>query len=262
MEEGAVTHAWLADFGLTRRVGGARRLTVSGQVLGTIDYVAPEQIEGGRVDGRADQYSLGCVLFECLTGVVPFRRDSELAVLWAHVNDPPPRIAEHRPELPTALDDAIGQALAKAPGDRYPSCGALVAAAQAALTGTGAAPAGVRPRVGGPGRRRPGPAWLARRPVVLLATAALLVAVVVVAILVARDGRAPAGPAAPTLVRNPTPIPSPSRWTRARTLSPPRRTPTPCGWRPRPRAEAVCWPALTQAPTRSGRSCCAMLRPG
>ena len=90
MEDGAVTHAYLADFGLTRRIGGARGLTVSGQVLGTIDYVAPEQVEGGQVDGRADQYSLGCVLFECLTGEVPFRRDSELAVLWAHVNDPPP----------------------------------------------------------------------------------------------------------------------------------------------------------------------------
>ena len=68
VEEGAVTHAYLADFGLTKRIGGARGLTVSGQVLGTIDYVAPEQVEGGPVNGRADQYSLGCVLFECLTG--------------------------------------------------------------------------------------------------------------------------------------------------------------------------------------------------
>jgi serine/threonine protein kinase len=75
VEDGAVTHAYLADFGLTKRVGGARGLTVSGQVLGTIDYVAPEQIEGGQVDGRADQYSLGCVLFESLAGTVPFRRD-------------------------------------------------------------------------------------------------------------------------------------------------------------------------------------------
>jgi YVTN family beta-propeller protein len=203
MEEGSVTHAYLADFGLTRRVGGARRLTVSGQVLGTIDYVAPEQVEGGPVDGRADQYSLGCVLFECLTGVVPFRRDSELAVLWAHVNDPPPRIAEHRPDLPDTLDEAVGWALAKAPGDRYPSCGALVDTAQAALTGT--SPAGGRPRIGrrtGRGRRRPWPVGLARLPVpALAATAAVLVAVVLaVALLVVRDGRAPAGPAAPTPV--------------------------------------------------------------
>jgi serine/threonine protein kinase len=141
MEDGAVTHAYLADFGLTKRVGAAGGLTVSGQVLGTIDYVAPEQVEGGRVDGRADQYSLGCVLFECLTGVVPFRRDSELAVLWAHVHDPPPHLREYRPELPAALDDAIDRALAKAPGDRHPSCGVLVAAAHAALAGAAPPPA-------------------------------------------------------------------------------------------------------------------------
>jgi YVTN family beta-propeller protein len=208
VEDGAVAHAYLADFGLTRRVGGGvRGLTVSGQVLGTIDYVAPEQVEGGQVDGRADQYSLGCVLFECLTGTLPFRRASELAVLWAHVHDPPPRIGEHRSDLPAALDEAIGRALAKAPSDRHPSCGALVASAQAALAG--AAPAGGRRRLGRPnghrggrGRRRPWLAGLARRPVlVLAATAGVLLAVVLaVAVLLARDGRAPAGPAAPTVV--------------------------------------------------------------
>ena len=94
------------------------------------------------------------MLFECLTGEVPFRRDSELAVLWAHVHDPPPRVGEHRPDLPAALDDVIGRALAKAPGDRYPSCGALVAAAQAALGG--AAPAGLRHRLGRAVGRRAG----------------------------------------------------------------------------------------------------------
>ena len=203
MEEGAVTQAWLADFGLTRRVGGARRLTMSGQVLGTIDYVAPEQVEGGQVDGRADQYSLGCVLFECLTGVVPFRRDSELAVLWAHVNDPPPRVGEYRPDLPAGLDEVVDRALAKAPGDRHPSCAALVAAAEAALVGT--APADLRHRVGRRarrGRRRPGLPGLTRRSsLVLTITAAALSAVLlVVAVLLARDGRAPAGPAAPTVV--------------------------------------------------------------
>ena len=206
VEEGAVAHAYLADFGLTKRIGGARGLTVSGQVLGTIDYVAPEQVEGGPVDGRADQYSLGCVLFECLTGVVPFRRDSELAVLWAHVHDPPPRIGEHRPDLPAALDDVIGRALAKAPGDRYPSCGALVAAAQAALAG--AAPSGLRHRIGravgrrAGHRRRPGRSGLTRRSsLVLTITAAVLSAVLlVVAVLLARDGGAPAGPTAPAVV--------------------------------------------------------------
>jgi YVTN family beta-propeller protein len=205
VEEGSVTHAYLADFGLTKRVGGARGLTASGQVLGTIDYVAPEQVEGGPVDGRADQYALGCVLFESLTGVVPFQRDSELAVLWAHVNDPPPRIGEHRPDLPVALDDAIGRALAKAPGDRHPSCGALAAAAQAALTE--AAPAGLRHRLRravrrrAGHRRRPGLSGLTRRSsLVLTITAAVLSAVLLVAaVIVARDEGAPAGPAAPAV---------------------------------------------------------------
>ena len=160
MEEGAVTHVYLADFGLTRRVGGARGLTASGQVLGTIDYVAPEQVEGRTVDGRADQYSLGCVLFECLTGEVPFRRDTELAVLWAHVHDPPPPIGERRPDLPAPLDAAIARALAKAPGDRYPSCEALVATAQAALAGT--APPPMRRRARRPARGRAGAG--SRRP--------------------------------------------------------------------------------------------------
>jgi YVTN family beta-propeller protein len=204
MEEGAVTQAYLADFGLTRRVGGARRLTVSGQVLGTIDYIAPEQVEGSPVDGRADQYSLGCVLFECLTGVVPFRRDSELAVLWAHVHDPPPQLREHRPDLPAALDDAIGRALAKAPGDRHPSCGALVTTAQAALTG--AAPAGPRHRLRGPAGRRAGPGrrrpWLTRRSSLLLTvTAGVLSAMLLsAAVLLARDGGAPAVPTTPAVL--------------------------------------------------------------
>ena len=203
MDGGVVAHAYLADFGLTRRIGGARGLTVSGQVLGTIDYVAPEQVEGGPVDGRADQYSLACVLFECLTGAVPFRRDTELAVLWAHVHDPPPRIGEYRPDLPAALDDAIGRALAKAPGDRYPSCEALVATAQAALAG--AAPARSRQRLRRPAgrrldrrRRRP---WLAgltpHASLMLTVTAGVLSAVLLLlAVLLARDQGTPAGPAA------------------------------------------------------------------
>jgi YVTN family beta-propeller protein len=206
VEDGAVAHAYLADFGLTKRIGGARSLTVSGQVLGTIDYVAPEQVEGGQIDGRADQYSLGCVLFECLTGVVPFQRDSELAVLWAHVHDPPPRVRDHRPDLPAALDDAIGRALAKASGDRYLSCAAMVAAAQAALTAV--APAGLRHRIGRAlgrrlGRRRR-PRLTRRSSLVLTVAAGLLSAVVlVVAVLLARDGAAPASPTAPAVVPAP-----------------------------------------------------------
>jgi DNA-binding beta-propeller fold protein YncE len=203
LESGAVAHAWLADFGLTKRVGGTRGLTVSGQVLGTIDYVAPEQVEGGPVNGLADQYSLACVLFECLTGQVPFRRDSELAVLWAHVHDPPPQLREYRADLPAALDEVIGRALAKEPGDRYPSCGALIAAAQAALAG--AAPSGLRHRisraVGRRARRRRRPGLTRRSSLVLSLTAAALSAVLlVVAVILARDRGAPAGPATPAVV--------------------------------------------------------------
>jgi YVTN family beta-propeller protein len=205
VEGGSVAHAYLADFGLTRRVGGPRGLTVSGQVLGTIDYVAPEQVEGGKVDGLADQYSLACVLFECLTGTVPFRRASELAVLWAHVNDPPPRLGEHRPDLPAALDEVIGRALAKAPGHRHPSCGALIAAAHAALTDT--TPAGVRHRGRRPtgrraGRRRRRP-WLTRHSsLVLTVTAGVLSAVLLAAaVLLARDGGTPAVPTTPAANR-------------------------------------------------------------
>jgi YVTN family beta-propeller protein len=200
MEDGAVTHAYLADFGLTRRIGGARRLTVSGQVLGTIDYTAPEQVEGGPVTGLVDQYSLGCVLYECLTGVVPFRRDTELAVLWAHVHDPPPRIGDHRPDLPAALDAAIGRSLAKAPGDRYPSCQALIATVQAALAG--AAPASLRHRVGrGVARGHRGHGWpglagLARLPVAAATAMVLLTVVLAVAALLPREGRAPVRPTA------------------------------------------------------------------
>jgi YVTN family beta-propeller protein len=146
------------------------------------------------------------VLFECLTGTVPFRGDSELAVLWAHVHDPPPRIRDHRPDLPAALDDAIGRALAKAPGDRYLSCAAMVATAQAALTGV--TPAGLRHRIGRtlgrrPGRRRrPGLRGLTRRSSLVLTVAAGLLSAVllVVAVLLARDGAAPTVPTAPAVL--------------------------------------------------------------
>ena len=75
--------------------------------VGTIDYVTPEQIEGGTIDGRADVYSLGCVLYECLAGEKPFDRDSEQSVVFAHLNEPPPRITDVRPELPAAFDETV-----------------------------------------------------------------------------------------------------------------------------------------------------------
>jgi ABC-type transport system substrate-binding protein/tRNA A-37 threonylcarbamoyl transferase component Bud32/streptogramin lyase len=128
-------HAYVCDFGLARHVSSVSSLTSDRGFVGTIDYVPPEQIEGGTIDGRADVYSLGCVLYECLAGAGPFDRDSELSVLFAHLNDPPPRLTDLRPELPVAFDSVFETALAKSPGDRYGTCSELVSAGRAALRG-------------------------------------------------------------------------------------------------------------------------------
>ena len=128
-------HAYVCDFGLARHLSSAGSLTTDRGLVGTIDYIPPEQIEGGDIDGRADVYSLGCVLFECLAGTRPFDRESELSVVFAHLNEPPPRLSDLRPELPAAFDDVFVTALAKSPGERYSSCGELVEAAHAALQG-------------------------------------------------------------------------------------------------------------------------------
>jgi WD40 repeat protein/tRNA A-37 threonylcarbamoyl transferase component Bud32 len=125
-------HVYLADFGITKRVSDETGIG-DDSLLGTIDYVAPEQIAGEEVDGRADVYSLGCVLYECLVGQPPFRRDSELAVVFAHLEAEPPWPSAQRPELPAALDAVIARALAKEREERYPSCREF---AQAALAVT------------------------------------------------------------------------------------------------------------------------------
>src|SRR5580765_1581000 len=128
-------HAYVCDFGLARHVSSVSSLTGERGFVGTIDYVPPEQIEGGTIDARADVYSLGCVLYECLAGVRPYDRDSELSVVFAHLNEPPPRLTDARPDLPAAFDEVFATALAKSPDDRYASCGELAAAARAALHG-------------------------------------------------------------------------------------------------------------------------------
>jgi serine/threonine protein kinase len=125
-------HVYLADFGLTRRLADPAMPAGEALSLGTPTYASPEQIEGGEVDGRADLYSLGCVLYECLTGEVPYPRASKLAVLWAHVQESPPRLSEHS-DLPEGLDGVIATALAKDPDERYGTCRELVDAARSAL---------------------------------------------------------------------------------------------------------------------------------
>src|SRR3954454_20540358 len=128
-------HAYLADFGLAKHASSVSSLTADHAFVGTIAYVSPEQIRGEEIDGRADVYSLGCVLYECLAGAPPFDRESELAVVYAHLNERPARLADSRPELPDGFDDVIRTATAKDPGDRFASCTELVRAARGALAG-------------------------------------------------------------------------------------------------------------------------------
>jgi len=120
---GDADHVYLSDFGLSKQAVSVSTLTSTGQFLGTLDYVAPEQIQGQKVDGRADQYGLACAVVEMLTGAPPFRRDDSMALMWAQLEAPPPRLTERRPELPAALDNVIAAAMSKAPAGRYASCG-------------------------------------------------------------------------------------------------------------------------------------------
>ena len=127
-------HAYLADFGLATAAHG-RGLTRTGELLGTVDYVSPEQARGEALDARSDAWSLAAVLFECLTGVPPFHRESELASLTARVEAPAPAPSSLRPHLPAALDPVLARGLALVPAERYPSAGAFLAAARAAVGG-------------------------------------------------------------------------------------------------------------------------------
>jgi YVTN family beta-propeller protein len=165
----ASDRAYLADFGLTRLSSDPNPEPGIGASLGTIDYVAPEQIRGDALDGRADIYSLGCVLFECLTGSGPFSNRSDVALLYAHLEEIPP--------APPGLEDVMRKALAKDPHDRYRTCGELVEAAARTL--------------GVSHERR------ARRRVLAVAAAVAVVAMAVVAGLLARSGPPTQGTAGP-----------------------------------------------------------------
>jgi hypothetical protein len=129
-------HAYITDFGVARNVATQSGLTQTGRFVGTLDYVAPEQISGEPIDARVDVYALGCLLFKLLTGEVPFPREGEAARLYAHLNDPPPAPSLYATAVPMALDDVVVRAMSKSPDDRYPSAGDLGRAAQAALSGS------------------------------------------------------------------------------------------------------------------------------
>ena len=125
-------HVYLCDFGLSRAPNEAR-LTGTGQFLGTIDYVAPEQIQSEPVTAAGDIYALAAVLCECLTGEVPFPKPTDAATLYAQVMEPPPRLTDRRPELPPAIDEVIARGMAKEPGDRPASATELIDDARRAI---------------------------------------------------------------------------------------------------------------------------------
>jgi serine/threonine protein kinase len=132
--EGEAMHCILTDFGLMKNVATtAAPLTRAGSFLGSCDYAAPEQLLGERIDARVDVYALGCMLYQAVTGVVPFPRPVSAATMLAHMDEPPPVVSEHAPDAPPALDDVVRTAMAKDPDERYPTAGAL---GRAALTAT------------------------------------------------------------------------------------------------------------------------------
>ena len=183
--------AYVADFGIARCVdAGSTSLTMTGAMVGSLSYMAPERLTAGHGDHRVDVYSLGCLLFEVLTGRAPFPVTGTPALLYAHVQTPPPRPSDLVAGLPTALDDVIERAMAKDPEQRYPSAGALAAAARLALdpaagqgarasafaggkvAGPAGAPAPRHPTIGPPRV----PAVRRRLPVALAALTVLLTA--------------------------------------------------------------------------------------
>jgi hypothetical protein len=233
VRRGRPDHVYLADFGLTKATTGAASLTSTGRFLGTADYAAPEQIGGRPVDGRADQYALACTAVEMLTGQAPFPHENVMAVLTAHMSEPPPPLSARRYGLPAELDAVLGRALAKSPSDRYRTCGDFAAAFQRAAgigrygapvaarashrrsegsglgltpagpSGVGTEPAATRPLAQPRSMDLPGQIDVVRRRRrrrrAVIATAAVGVAAAVVAFLtLAHPGRAPGEHAAGT----------------------------------------------------------------
>jgi hypothetical protein len=139
-DSGAPDHVYLSDFGVSKQSDSTSNLTRTGQLVGTLDYLAPEQVEGRPVDGRTDVYALACAAFEMLCGAPPFKRDQSMAVLWAQLSAPPPALTSRRPDLPPAVDQVMAKALAKSPDARYGTCGAFaMALLEACAPGPGGA---------------------------------------------------------------------------------------------------------------------------
>ena len=223
---GANGHVYLSDFGLAKEALATSGPTTSEHWVGTLDYVAPEQIRGRAVDARADVYALGGVVFFMLTGRVPFERPTDEAKLWAHLHDPPPAPSAARPGLPAPLDAVVQRAMAKDPSERQASAGDLAVAVAAAAVGRIPAPT-VTARLPGGTRARRG-----RRRGAGLALG-VLVAVAVAGWLLLRDDPRSAGSGAPESASTPAaPAPAP-------TAEPPRRGLTVRDVGLRPRSVAV-----------------------
>jgi serine/threonine protein kinase/DNA-binding SARP family transcriptional activator/Tol biopolymer transport system component len=193
-------HVYLSDFGLTKRSTSESGVTGTGQFVGTLEYAAPEQFQGGTPDARTDVYSLGCVLFECLTGHPPFRSENDAGLMYAHLQEQPPSVTVERPDLPRQIDGVIARAMAKSAADRQPGGGFLAEEAARALhVGVPSDPGGAA----GPGSRL-------RRLVPAIAVVAALVVGIVIASLVQNDTPEAAGSIAqPSQTASPSPTPPP-----------------------------------------------------
>jgi serine/threonine-protein kinase len=185
--------AKVTDFGIARSLD-VQGVTQTGTVLGTSDYIAPEQARGEKVDPRTDIYSLGAVLFELLTGDVPYPGDNFVAVAMRHVHDPPPSVLERRPDCPSRLDAAIRRAMAKNPDDRFESMDEFLAEVEACRAGledgadegaTFILPPAAARRRRTPGRRR---RRLGLVPLLLGLAAVALAAVAVGALILTDSG--------------------------------------------------------------------------
>ena len=137
-------HVYLTDFGLSKRLSSQTQATRSGVILGTLDYMAPEQIRGETIGTYTDVYSLGCLIAHLLTGEVPFPVRTDEGKLWAHFTEPPPRVSERVPSLGTRFDPVIARAMNKHPDRRYQHAGEVGDAMTAAAATTRGVPGACR----------------------------------------------------------------------------------------------------------------------